>query len=471
MISRRALFGLSFSALAQQRPARRPNVILFMTDDHGAWATGTYGCSEMSTPNIDALANGGVKFSRAFACTPVCSPSRMTYMTGCVPSVHGVQDWLQPIDAFGENTRDWLGGLNTIPEVLAAGGYRCGMTGKWHMGLDDKAHRGFTFWATVPGGGGTYKDPTYVKNGETIKTTGFKEDYIGDYALEFLGQQDGSRPFYLQVPFYAPHTPFDLQPEEDRKHYENAKYSCFPDNPVHPNQNPNLKVHHGNRQSMKSYMALITAADRNIGRILRFLEQKGWRDNTLVIFTADQGWNAGQHGVWGKGNGTWPFNMYEESIRVPLIWNHPAGLKAGQTATGMVSSYDLFPTLVDYVGLKAAPDSRRVGRSYKSLLSGGGGRWEDRLFFEYSYTRGVRTATRKLIVRTPEFPSEFYDLEKDPGETTNRIADPAYSKEIADLRGAIDGWFKKAGAPPLNEWRGTTKQNLQVYGPNAQRKQ
>lgn len=435
-----------------------------MTDDHGAWATGAYGCSEMHTPNIDALARGGARFTRAFACTPVCSPSRMTYMTGCVPSVHGVQDWLVPEDSFGAKAQDWIGKLTIFPELLAKSGYRCGMVGKWHMGHDETAQRGFSYWATVPGGGGPYKDIEFVRNGEKVQTKGFKEDAIGDFALEFLRQQTGEAPFYLHVPIYAPHTPFTYQPEEDRAHYEKSSFGCFPDTPKHPNQNPGLGQNHGKNASKLSYSALISGADRNIGRVLRHLEERGWRENTLVVFTADQGWNAGHHGVWGKGNGTWPFNMYEESIRVPLIWNHPAAIKPGQTITSMVSSYDFFPSVLDWAGVAAPPEKRRVGRSYAAFLRGQRPRWDDKLFFEYSYVRGVRTPTRKLILRAEGFESEFYDLEKDPGETVNRANDPAYAKEIAGLKVEMENWFAGAGAPALGDWTGTTRQHLTKYG-------
>jgi arylsulfatase A-like enzyme len=394
----------------------------------------------------------------------------MTHMTGCLPSAHGVQDWLRPEDSFGATAKAWLDGFTIFPEVLAKSGYQCGMVGKWHMGHDEQAQRGFTYWATVPGGGGTFKNATYVKNGVTTPYPGFKEDAIGDFALEFLNQQKADAPFYLHVPFYAPHTPFDFQPEEDRKHYAAAKFSCFPDTPQHPNQNPAMGKNHGVKESKLSYMALISGADRNIGRVLKLLEERGWRDNTVVIFTADQGWNAGHHGVWGKGNGTWPFNMYEESIRVPLIWNHPVAIKPGQTISSMVSSYDLFPTMLDYTGVSAAPDKRRVGRSYAAFLKGQKPRWEEKLYFEYSYVRGLRTSTRKLVIRAEGFPSEFYDLEKDPGETVNRIEDAAYVKEIEGFRADLEKWFQNAGAPPIGDWKSTTKQNLTQYGPFPGRK-
>ena len=126
-----------------------------------------------------------------------------------------------------------------------------------------------TAWATVPGGGGPYKDIEFVRNGVKVQTKGFKEDAIGDFALDFLRQQSGEAPFYLHVPFYAPHTPFTYQPEEDRAHYQKSSFGCFPDTPKHPNQNPGLGQNHGKNASKMSYSALISGADRNIGRVLR----------------------------------------------------------------------------------------------------------------------------------------------------------------------------------------------------------
>ena len=461
-ISRRTLFGAAATALAAA-PAKRINVVMFMTDDHGAWATGAYGCSDIKTPNIDQLAKTGARFTRAFACTPVCSPSRMTYMTGRIPSVHGVQDWLQPEDSFGAKTKKWLDGHPTYAEILASNGYKLGMVGKWHMGEDDKAQKGFTYWATIPGGGGPYKDQEFIVNGEKVKKPGFKEDALGDFAIQFLERQKKDEPFYLLMPFYAPHTPFDYQPEEIRKQYADSAFPCFPRTEVHPSQNRGLRNHHGKRESFLSYSALITAMDANVGRVVKKLEELGLREDTLVVFTADQGWNAGHHGVWGKGNGTWPFNMYEESLRVPLIWNHPGHVPAGITPNPMVSSYDYMPAMLDYLGIKPPPDPKRVGRSYAAFVRGQNPRWQNKLYFEYSYVRGVRTDTSKLVRRTKEWPSEFYDLERDPGEAKNLIADPAYRKRIAELGVDLDKWFEKSGAPKQEDWRGTTKQNLQEY--------
>lgn len=460
--SRRQFVAAAAGAVAVSGAARPVNVVMFMTDDHGAWATGAYGCRDIHTPNIDRLAAGGATFTRAFACTPVCSPSRATFMTGRLPSTHGIQDYLVPGDCFGPASRRWIEGQPVYSELLAAAGYTLGMCGKWHLGGDEAAQAGFSYWATVPGGGGTYRDPEFVRNGARERPGRFKTDAVGDYAIDFLNRTHG-RPFYLLVPFYAPHTPYDYQPPEYRKQYDNSKLSCFPAGAAHPWQNPQLRQHHLNRNSQRAYSALVTGADHNIGRIVERLEELGVRDNTLVVFTADQGWNAGHHGVWGKGNGTLPFNAFEESIRVPLIWNHPGRIAAGTTIPAMVSSYDYFPAILDYLGVRAPRDPRRIGRSYAGFLRGRPPRWENRLYFEYCYLRALRTENLKYILRADGWPSEMFDLEADPGETRNVIGDPVYRKQAAALRADLDRFFRRAGAPPAAEWRSTTEQNLAVY--------
>lgn len=464
-ITRRHLLAAAPLVQTARRTApARTSVVLFMTDDHGAWALGCYGCASMHTPNIDRLAQGGALFTRAYAATPVCSPSRMTWITGKLPSQHGVQDWLRPVNSFGPQSERWLEGHRTYSEVLAENGYTLGMCGKWHMGKDETAQAGFSYWATIPGGGGPYKDPEFVVNGETRKMTGYKTDLVTDFALEFLSRQKPGRPFYLLVPYYAPHTPYNYQPEKYRKPYAEGRFPCFPETPPHPWQNKGLSPHHRNRESMRAYSALITGVDHNLGRVVKRLEEMGLRQDTTVVFTADQGWNAGHHGVWGKGNGTWPLNMYEESIRVPLIWNHPGRIRAGQKLPPLVSSYDYFDTILDYLGIQPPKDPARVGRSYAGFLRGRRPSWRDRLFFEYEHARAVRTENLKYIQRTGGFPSEMFDLEADPGETRNVIAEAGHQRQREALHAQLTGFFERLGAPPIEEWRKTTRQELTVYG-------
>jgi arylsulfatase A-like enzyme len=164
--------------------------------------------------------------------------------------------------------------------------------------------------------------------------------------------------------------------------------------------------------------------------------------------------------VWGKGNGTVPYNMYDEAIRIPLIWNHGRRIKP-RVVREMVSTYDYFPTILDYLGVDApAPNKLRPGRSYASLLNGRTAAWNNRLYFEYGYTRAVRSENLKYIERTKEWPSELFDLEADPGEKRNVIEEPDYAERLETFRADLRGFFKNHGAPPLEDWQSTTKQKL-----------
>ncbi len=451
---------------AAQATARRPNVVFIMTDDHGAWASGVYGCAEMQTPNVDALAKEGMLFTSAFAATPVCSPSRVTFFTGKLPYAHGVQDWIIPKESFGPASKPVLAEHESFTEVLARNGYHLGMSGKWHMGGDEHAQEGFSYWRTVPGGGGPYKDAEFVENGEVRKLPGYKTDHVGDGAVAFLKHHQQTRPndpFFLNLSFYAPHTPYNFQPEEYRAPYRDAKFACFPRDEQHPRQNTNLAVNHLNEESMRAYSALITGLDANVGKVLQQLKAMGEDGNTLVIFTADQGWNAGHHGLWGKGNGTVPRNMYEESIRIPMIWKHPGSIQAGSRSDALISSYDFFPALLDYLDLHTRPDRHRVGRSFAPLLRGQEMAWRDRLFFEYAETRSIRTRTMKLVLRASPWESELYDLEADPGEKRNVLQDPRYAQVRAALRRELESYFADRGAPPIDEWQKSAKRTVSFY--------
>jgi choline-sulfatase len=451
------------------RGAAQPlNVVFIMTDDHGAWALNCCGCRDLHTPHIDRLAREGVRFTRAFACTPVCSASRATYLTGRMPSHTGVQDYLMGPDSIGPAAREFLKGQPTFSSVLAGHGYSLGMCGKWHMGGDDRVQAGFGYWASCLGG---YKAPPFFQNGSRVATKGFKDDASTSFGLEFI-EQNRNRPFFLYLALGAPHVPYDYQPDEDRKWYENSTFPCFPDEPIHPwhaldmngRKFPTLQDFN-NRQSKWGYSALVSAIDRNVGRVVTRLEELGLRRNTLVVFTADQGHNCGHHGIWGKGNSTVPLNMYDTSLQVPLVWNLPGRIREGQLADPMVSSYDFFPTITDYLGVPAPPpDRKRVGRSYAAFLRGQKPRWRNELFFEYEYVRGVRTENLKYVERTAEWPRELYDLEADPGEKRNVVGEPGQAKNLTALQRRLHKHFDEAGAPPLDQWRTTTVQQLAVYG-------
>jgi arylsulfatase A-like enzyme len=456
--TRRTFLSLAAAvSLPAQTPT--PNVVFFLTDDHGAWSLPAYGCKETHAPNIDRLAREGTLFTRAYACTPVCSPSRATYYTGRLPSKHGVQDFLLADDSYGPKSHRFLEGQTTFADVLEANGYLCALIGKWHLGDDTSAQSGFDYWCTAPRGGGPYKGVEMFRNGQSIRTEGFKTDLVGDEAVRFLDEHH-DKPFCLTVPFFAPHDPFDFQPEQDRAHYKDAAFSCFPEPPGNPQRRERHREYEGNRESKTSYSALISGMDRNVGKVLAKLDDLGLAENTVVIFSADQGYNCGHHGFWGKGNGTIPFTMYEESIRVPLVWRHPGRIAPGKTVTPMVSSYDFFPTLLDYLGIEAAPDPLRVGRSYAEFLRGRAPEWPAELYFEFGYTRAIRTENLKYVERGDGWWNELFDLEDDPGETINRVGKPEYREQRLGLKKRLDGFFQAHGAPDIEDWRSTTTQVL-----------
>jgi choline-sulfatase len=447
---------------SRAKAAKKTNIVFILTDDHGAWAVNAYGCGDIRTPNLDRLAAGGARFTRAYACTPVCSPSRMTYFTGKLPCHHGVQDWLLSDELREPEPRRYLDGQTTFSELLARNGYTLGQCGKWHMGGDEHAQAGFTSWSCVPGGGSNYRDAVFIRDGRRVETRGFKDDFTGDYAIEFI-EQNRDRPFCLYTAFYSPHIPYDYQPEEDRKPYLGSRFPCLPEEPLHPWATNGCKNQLAVPNRKLAYHALVTAMDRNVGRIVRRLEELRLRENTVLVFTADQGHCSGHHGLWGKGNATLPLNMYEESLHIPLIWNHPGRIRPGQVLSPMVSSYDFFPTLLDYAGVEAPPDPKRVGRSYAGFLRGRPPAWRNEVYFEYEYVRGVRTGNLKYVERAENWPSELFDLESDPGERRNVIDDPHQARQLAGLRARLAGFFGRAGAPPLSAWRSTTRQKLPEY--------
>jgi arylsulfatase A-like enzyme len=328
------------------------------------------------------------------------------------------------------------------------------------MGNDVQPQAGFQYWRASPdGGGGSYKDPSFSIDGKRTKLQGYKTALTADFAIQFI-EANRARPFFLYIPFHAPHTPFDYQPEADRAHYKDSKFSCFPEGLRHAQRRANFERHFDNRESKTSYSALVTGMDDALGRILRKLDELKLREKTVVVFTADQGWNGGHHGFWGKGNGTIPFNMYEQSTRVPLIWSHPGRIARGALNESLVSSYDFFPTVLDYAGLETPPDKSRPGSSYAAELRGQPGAPREELYFEYCNTRSLRTKNWKYIQRGEGWPHELYDLAADPGEQVNRVGDALVRAQAQQMRERLNTFFEKLGSPPIDNWRSATKQAI-----------
>ena len=436
------------------------NVLFMLTDDQGVWAAGCYGNPEIRTPNMDRLAESGMRFNNFFCASPVCSAARASLLTGRIPSQHGVHDWVRG----GNMSADALpAGLNyeyaeaitylrderSYTDVMAQGGYTCGFSGKWHCGDSQRPQMGFKHWFAHPQQGVSYyTDALMVLDGRLVQTKGYFSDVITDDAIDFI-TANAEHPFYLSLHYTAPHAPWNCHPRDIVDSYDDCPFESCPQEPRHPWARLHTKEHLGSRESLKGYFAAVTAMDMNVGRLLRHLEETGLRDNTLIIFTSDNGHSCGHHGFWGKGNGTFPLNMYENSVRVPFIASHPRRIPQGQVSDCLLSAYDVFPSLLNYLNLPVPHTDNRPGRSFVPVLLGGSEEGRDSVVVhsEYGPVRMIRTHEWKYVHRYPFGPCELYDLVKDPDERRNAVEDSANKALIRELQKKLNEWFIEYADP------------------------
>lgn len=420
-----------------------PNIIFILTDDQGPWAAGCYGNPEIRTPNIDRLAASGMRFDRFFCASPVCSPSRASFLTGQIPSQHGVHDWIREGN-YGDRAATYLEGQTAYTDILANNGWTCGFSGKWHMGNSVLPQHGFAHWFVHQKGGGPYNDAPMIRNGELYNTPGYVTNVITDDALDFIERHAGDEdPFYLSVHYTAPHSPWTGHPQDIVDSYDDCPFVSCPQEPAHPWATGLTRSSLDNREMLKGYFAAVTAMDLDVGRILDRVEEKGIRDDTVIVFTSDNGFSCGHHGFWGKGNGTYPLNMYENSVLVPFVASHLGSIPENTVDTSLTSACDFMPTLIDYVGLDVPDGLNLPGRSFSPALLGepDEGRASVVIHDEYGPTRMVRTTDWKYVRRYPDGPDELFDLASDPEERNNRIADPGQRTRISEMSGLIEDWF------------------------------
>ena len=445
----------------------RPNLILIVSDDQGPWALGAAGNSEIRTPVLDELAARGIRLDRFFCASPVCSPARASLLTGRIPSAHGVHDYLDGAHS-GADSRDHLAGIPALTDALADAGYRLGLSGKWHLGASDVPRRGFVHWYALDGGGSPYRDAVMHRaDGTTEHVTDYLTDAIADDAIAFLDAESReSAPFFLALNFTAPHKPFAGQhPERFTELYRDCAFETCPQEQPHPwlqtLDGAPIGGEADTREALIGYFAAVTAMDEAIGRVLERLRAHGMGDDTVVVFLSDNGFSCGQHGFWGKGNGTFPMNMYDESVMVPFIVAGPGVRSQGAVRDELLSAYDLPATLLDLLGLDPAPFEGGPGRSFAPALRGESTAVPERpvvVHSEYGPVRMIRTAERKYVHRHPYGPHELYDLIADPRERVNLADDPAHADELARMRQMLHAWFTEH-ADPRADGRG-----LPVFG-------
>ncbi len=444
----------------------RPNMLSILTDDQGCWAMGCAGNGELRTPNLDRLARTGIRFTSFFCASPVCSPARASILTGRIPSQHGVHDWIRsgnvPSDtSWGGTGRliEYLKGYTAYTDVLAANGYACGMSGKWHLGDSIHPQKGFTFWEVHSKGGGPYYNAPMVREGEEYTEPRYVTDAITDNALRFLDEQVGlPKPFYLSVHYTAPHSPWNREnhPREVYDDYhKNCPFDSISREPMHPwqiNSAPYGFDEESRRDILSGYFAAVTAMDANVGRLLDRLEAMGLRENTLIVFTSDNGMNMGHHGIYGKGNGTFPLNMYDTSVKVPMIISRPGRVPEEVTAEALLSHYDLMPTLLEYVGMENPEAAKLPGRSFAPLLHGKplGERESVVVFDEYGPVRMIRTREWKYVHRYPYGPHELYHLTDDPDERDNLLGKPELQTKVQEMKAQLEEWFNRYVDPAVD---------------------
>ncbi len=450
----------AFSKPTGQSSSERPNVVLIVTDNHGAWTLGCYGNPDIKTPNLDRMAAEGVRFTRAFSSNPVCSPTRATLLTGLMPSQHGVHNYLNA----KYNTLDEF---DTLPEILGRAGYTSGIVGKWHLGpFDQPGQEGFDHWVVKLGG----HTPSFY-NTQVIDDTGTKrkiEPHITpfwtEHAVNFI-EKNQDRPFFLYLAYNGPyglHT--CIQGEPKNRHaatYAGNEMKSYPREPMHPWLRTN-REHIGNVSSMRNYASQVSLVDDGVGEVLATLKQRGLDGNTLVIFTADQGMAGGHGGFWGMGDHTRPRTLYDWTLHIPLIVRQPGKVVAGGTVDHLVANYDILPSLLSQIGRagEIPGKPRGPGRDFSPVLSGEQIQWEDVTFAEYgAHARMVRTDRWKYIERIDEGPGQLFDLAADADEKTNLHDNPERAEIRATFEQQLHEFFGAYSDPLWNMWKpdGTSK--------------
>lgn len=456
---RAAIRSLALASIAarlsarEERPVPReaPNILFILTDDQRKDALSLYGNPILKTPNIDRIGIEGMRFEEFFVTNSLCAPSRATFYTGVYSHVHGVTT-----NGAGEPFRNQTGlrrDQQTLVSLLHDAGYETALVGKWHL---RSAPAGFDSWTILPGGGGPYVDPPMTANGVHLRMRGHADDVVGDQAIAYLQNRAKDRPFLLLMNFKSPHRnwipakrfesafadvdiplprTYEDRLDSDALRRAQMAVADMPDFKV-PATLPREERKRRNYEALvRNYYRTILSVDENVGRALEFLDRNELAKNTLILFSSDNGFFLGEHGLYDKRL------MYDAAIRVPLVVRLPGKVKEGSVdREHLLTNVDVAPTLLEMAGVPV-PDWMQ-GRSFAGVLKGETVASRDAFYYEFfeypDYDhcarkhRGVRTAKWKLIEYWEQpVEHELYDLEKDPDETTNLTkAKPAMLREL-----------------------------------------
>lgn len=469
----------------------RPNIIFIMSDDHAMNAISSYGNSINQTPNIDRIADEGIRFTNSFCTNAICGPSRAVLLTGKYNHINGQID----------NVVSFDGNQQTFPKLMQQNDYQTALIGKWHLKSDPT---GFDYWNILPGQG-NYYNPDFIEMGKKNKIEGYVTNLITDYTLNWLDHRDTTKPFCVLMHHKAPHRVWmpDLQyintfdsidipiPDNFFDDFANRgtaakeqKMSIWKDmylgydlkltveensteviddigtwaiGRLNPEQREawdkaymakNNEYHQKQPQGkdlakwkfkryMQDYLGTIESVDESVGEVLRYLDEHGLAENTIIVYTSDQGFYLGEHGWFDKRF------MYEESLKMPLLIRYPKEIHQG-VSEKMVMNLDFAPTFLDYAGIQIPEDMQ--GESMREVMADEDAEdWRDEIYYHYyEYPRGGHDVKRHYGIRTERYKLihyyfdidewELFDLLEDPNEMNNIYEKPEYDELIGELK-------------------------------------
>ncbi|MFN0088632.1 MAG: sulfatase [Blastocatellia bacterium] len=465
------LLALPFEAAPQSsgssKQAARPNIVFILVDDLRWDETGIAGHPFLRTPNIDRIGREGAVFHNAFMTTPLCSPSRASFLTGQYAHTHGITD---NVDRSAASHK-----LATFPRLLHQSGYETAFIGKWHMGNDDTPRPGFDRWVSFKGQG-TYLNPDINEDGKAVKPVGYTTDILTGYATEFIRRRH-DKPFLVYLAHKAIHpevTQNDdgsvnladserfLPAERHRNLYADKAIPHRPNYRRAPEGKPALLRQIGNLpplgpatvtrdEAILDRQRTLMAIDDGVGEILKALEETGRLDNTIFVFTSDNGYFYGEHGLSVERR-----LAYEESIRMPLLVRYPGMIRPGTVRNEIALNIDLAPTLLSMANVEA-PGTMQ-GRSLAPLLKGARPAWRNSFLVEYYsdkvFPRIARMGYKAVrdqrwkYIRYLELDGmdELYDLKTDPYEMRNLIHQPEAQNALERMKGELGRLLKETAA-------------------------
>ncbi|MES2694936.1 MAG: sulfatase [Verrucomicrobiota bacterium] len=445
---------LAVSSALGAAPARKPNFVFIYTDDQRYDAMGVVQREQgdkarfpwFQTPHMDRLAAEGLRFRNAFVTLSLCAPSRAAFMSGRYNHLNGVANNQVP---FPESSV-------THATAIKPAGYTTAYIGKWHMGGQRGKRAGFDYSASFIGQGTYFNCPIEI-DGKSTPTKGWVDDVTTDYAIEFI-KKNREKPFSVVLGFKACHGPFD-PPERAKNRFADAKARPVPnlnsraiyreagEGKQATGKGSALVEEKGEAKLNLGYFRCVSAADDNLGRVLATLDELGLADDTMVVYSSDNGYYHGEHGLGDKRS------AYDESLRIPLLVRYPRMIAKNTTSDELVLNIDLAPTIVDLAGVAIPPTMQ--GKSWRPLFARQGGTFRESFLAEYFWEANfpttpsliaVRTQTAKLIkYQGRDDWTELFDLATDPYEMKNLINDPAAQTLRAKMEAEFDRQIKATG--------------------------